>query len=264
MSILRKEFKGKKVIICIVLAFAMILSVISVASVDNAAKASDGTIQYNNKVFTKKLFKNTKMIGFGSDGSQVIKDKKTVKKVYGLLAKMKLKAKKPDPMEEIKAGFVTVVIHTKNGKKKWFRFQGNEIENKYIITENYPIDKIRKIYNEKMGISLVVNSFNEDTGTINYSIKNMSERELPIPTFFLLEKLVDGQWIKVSRKTNEVTADAMLLMPGDTNTMEANLYAIYDLLESGKYRIVIPAKETVYSTEFEIDNTRRKNVIHNI
>jgi len=148
MSILRKRLESKKVFISVVLSFAMIISVISVASVNNAAKASGGAIQYNNKVFTKKLYKNTKKIGFGSDGSQVIKDKKTVKKVYALLAKMKLKEKEPDPIEEIKVGFVTVAIHTKNGKKKYFRFQGNEMENKYIITKNYPIDKIRKIYEE--------------------------------------------------------------------------------------------------------------------
>ena len=109
--------KYKKVIISIILSFAMILSASSVLSVGSVAKASGGTIQYNNKVFTKKLYKNTKKIGFGSDGSQVIKDKKIVKKIYMLLAKMELEEKEPDPIEEIKVGFVTVVIHTKNGKK---------------------------------------------------------------------------------------------------------------------------------------------------
>ena len=146
MSILRKRFEGKKVSISVVLVFAMILSVISVASVDNAAKASGGTIQYNNKVFTKKLFKNTKMIGFGSDGSQVIKDKKTVKKVYALLAKMKLRQKVLNLNGASKDGFVTMVIHTKNGKKKTYTFQGNEMDGKYIITKNHPIDKIGEIY----------------------------------------------------------------------------------------------------------------------
>ncbi len=137
----------KKVIISLILSFAMVLSVLSVTLVGNTAEAG-GAIQYNNNVFTKKLYKNTKKIGFGSDGSQVIQDKKTVKKVYALLAKMELKVKKPNPMEDSKDGFVTLVIHTKNGKKKWFYFQGNEIINKYIITKNYPIDKIRKIYEE--------------------------------------------------------------------------------------------------------------------
>ena len=148
MSILRKRFEGKKVIISIVLAFAMILSVISVASVDNTAKASGDTIQYNNKVFTKKLYKNTKKIGFGSDGSQDIKDKKTVKKVYALLAKMKLRQKVLNLNGASKDGFVTVVIHTKNDKKKTYTFQGNEMDGKYIITKNHPIDKIREIYEE--------------------------------------------------------------------------------------------------------------------
>jgi len=138
----------KKVIVSFILSFAMIISAISVVPVGGVAKASGGTIQYNNKVFTKKLYKNTKKIGFGSDGSQVIKDKKTVKKVYALLAKMKLKEKEPDPIEEIKVGFVTVVIHTKNGKKKTYTFQGDEMDGKYIITKNHPIDKIRKIYEE--------------------------------------------------------------------------------------------------------------------
>ena len=136
----------KKVIISAILSLAMILSVISIIPEGSTAKASSDIIQYNNNVFTKKLYKNTKKIGFGPDGSRVAKDKKTVKKVYALLAKMELEEKEPDPIEEIKVGFVTVVIHTKNGKKKYFRFQGNEIENKYIITKNYPIDKIGKIY----------------------------------------------------------------------------------------------------------------------
>lgn len=105
---------------------------------------------------------------------------------------------------------------------------------------------------EKMGISLNVNSFNGESGTINYSIISTFDKEKPIPTFFLLERLEDGQWITVSRKTNEVTADAMLLMPGDTNTLEANLYNIFNIMEDGKYRIAIPAEEIVYSSEFEI------------
>lgn len=135
----------KKVIVSAILSFAMILSVISVGS---TAEANGGTIQYNNKIFTKKLYKNTKKIGFGSDGSQIIKDKKTVRKVYALLAKMKLEVEEPDPNEEIKAGFVIVVIYTKNGTKKGYTFQGDKMNNKYIITKNYPIDKIRKIYDE--------------------------------------------------------------------------------------------------------------------
>ncbi len=146
MRILGKEEKYKKVIVSVILSFAMILSVISAMSVGSAVKASDDTIQYNNKVFTKKLYKNTKKIGFGPDGSRVAKDKKTVKKVYALLAKMELEAKEPDPNEAIKAGFVAVVIHTKDGKKKNYLFQGNEINRKYIITKNHPIDKIRAIY----------------------------------------------------------------------------------------------------------------------
>jgi len=136
----------KKVIVSVILSFAMIISIFSVVPVGSIAEASGGTIQYNNKIFTKKLYKNTKKIGFGSDGSQVIKDKETVKKVYALLAKMKLKLKVPDPNEEIKDGFVAVVIHTKNGKKKTYTFQGDEMDGKYIIIKNHPIDKIRKIY----------------------------------------------------------------------------------------------------------------------
>ena len=102
MRISGKGANCKKVIVSVILSFAMILSVISAMPVGSAAKASDDTIQYNNKVFTKKLYKNTKKIGFGSDGNQAIKDKKTVKKVYELLAKMKLKEKEPNPNEKRK------------------------------------------------------------------------------------------------------------------------------------------------------------------
>lgn len=139
------EQNYKRVIVSVILSLAMIMSVISTVSISNIAKASGDTIQYNNKVFTKKLYKNTKKIGFGP---RVAKDKKTVKKVYALLAKMELKVKEPNPNEERKVGFVTVVIHTKDGKKKTYAFQGNEMDRKYIITKNQPIDKIRKIYEE--------------------------------------------------------------------------------------------------------------------
>lgn len=148
MSILRKRLENKKVIIGVALALVMILSVISVVSVNNTEKASGSSVQYNNKVFTKKLYKDTEKIGFGSDGSQIIKDKKTVKKVYTLLAKMKLRPKVLNLNGAGKDGFVTVVIHTKNGKKKTYTFQGKEMDGKYIITKNHPIDKIREIYDE--------------------------------------------------------------------------------------------------------------------
>lgn len=135
--------------LCAILAVAMIISVISAASTDSMAKAKKDTIQYNNKVFTKKLYKNTEKIGFGPDGSRFVKDKKTIKKVYKLLAKMELKTRQPKPDEEIKVGFVSVSIYTKDGKLKKYSFTGDNMNcgtKKYTIIKNYPIDKIRKIY----------------------------------------------------------------------------------------------------------------------
>ena len=51
---------------------------------NNIAQAKNDSIQYNNKVFTKKLYKNTAKITFRYTDA---KSKKMIKKVYALLAK---------------------------------------------------------------------------------------------------------------------------------------------------------------------------------
>ncbi len=121
-----------------------------------------------------------------------------------------------------------------------------------VVVKNDPVKEPIVPSSPLSAVTLVVNSFNEADGTIRYSITNTSEKEISIPSYFVLERLEDGRWITISKKNEEVTAEAMVLMPGVENTIEANLFVIYGLLENGKYRIVIPAVETVYSSEFEI------------
>lgn len=143
---MKKKWNIRTVMLCAGVMFSL-LAVISMASIDCIAKSKSDTIQYNNKVFTKKLYKNTEKIGFGSDGSIIIEDPKTVKKVYKLLAKMNLKTVKKEN-EEQKDGFVIVVIHTKNGKEKTYAFAGDQMVSgtkKYTITKNNPIHKIQKL-----------------------------------------------------------------------------------------------------------------------
>lgn len=137
----------KRAVLSAVLAFAVVLTALTVMPESEAQAKSKGII-YNNEVFTKKLYKKTREIGFGSDGSLLISDQKYMKKVYKLLAKMELEEKTESDGEK-KAGFVTLVIHKKNGTKKTFTFQGNEISSggkTYTIVKNNPLKKLQEIY----------------------------------------------------------------------------------------------------------------------
>jgi len=121
-------------------------SVFPVSTV-GVAQAEKDAIQYSNGVFTKKLYKNTKKIKFFN---KITKDKNKVKKIYALLAKMKLQQFKPDPDEPVKCGFVSITIYTKKNEMKRYSFQGDRMSTnskKYKIIENYPIDAIREIFN---------------------------------------------------------------------------------------------------------------------
>lgn len=134
----------KNILLYIFLASSIMLLFLLIGN--NMAQAKNNSIRYNNKVFTKKLYQNTDKITFRFTDA---KDKKTVKKVYALLAKMKLENKDPDKNEPKKVGFVSITIQTKNKKKKKFVFQDNEMHidsEKYIITKNNPLDEISKIY----------------------------------------------------------------------------------------------------------------------
>lgn len=135
---------GKNILLRVFLASSIIILFLSAGN--NIAQAKNDSIQYNNKVFTKKLYKNTAKITFRYTDA---KSKKMIKKVYALLAEMKLEGKELDKNEPKKVGFVTVTIETKNNKKKKFIFQGDEMHvgsKKYIIAENNPLDEIREIY----------------------------------------------------------------------------------------------------------------------
>ena len=93
----------KRAVWCVVLTFAIALTALTVMP-GKWAQAKSGGITYNNKVFTKKLYKKTQVIGFGADGSLLISDKKYVKKVYKLLAKMAGEFEKPDKVHTLFPG----------------------------------------------------------------------------------------------------------------------------------------------------------------
>ncbi len=135
----------KKKVLSIVMASTIAITSILSASTVNTAQAKADKIQYNNTVFTNKLYKKTAMIEFANKKT---KDKKTIKKIYKLLANMKLEKKEPDG--EIRYGFVSVILQTKKGKKLPYFFQNGEVHfnsKQYIVVENDPLDGIRKIYN---------------------------------------------------------------------------------------------------------------------
>ena len=75
------------------------VSIMSTIPVNSIAKTKSNNTLYKNPVFTKKLYQQTKNIGFGSDGSILAKDKKTVKQIYKLLATMKIT--KNNPLEKL-------------------------------------------------------------------------------------------------------------------------------------------------------------------
>ena len=79
---------GKNILLRVFLASSIIILFLSAGN--NIAQAKNDSIQYNNKVFTKKLYKNTAKITFRYTDA---KSKKMIKKVYVLLAKMKLEGK---------------------------------------------------------------------------------------------------------------------------------------------------------------------------
>lgn len=137
----------KNVIFSVAMASLLTITFIPPVPTASATQPKKSTIQYNNEVFTKKLYKNTTKIKFCYT---ITKDKKIIKKVYALLAKMKLKQKELNPSEPKKAGFVSIFIYTKNNKIKGYSFQADQVSTdskKYTITENDPLDKIREIYN---------------------------------------------------------------------------------------------------------------------
>ncbi len=140
--------KQKKIIIRIIFTLTIMVSIMSTIPVNSIAKTKSNSTLYKNPVFTKKLYQQTKNIGFGSDGSILAKDKKTVKQIYKLLATMKLQIQK-HPSDEPKMGFTSLVIHTKNGKMKTFLFSGDELSigtKVYTITQNNPLEKLHEIY----------------------------------------------------------------------------------------------------------------------
>ena len=95
-----------------------------------------------------RSYKKTQVIGFGADGSLLISDKKYVKKVYKLLAKMELEEQTERDGEQ-KAGFVTLVIRRKDGTEKTFTFQGDVMSTgskSYTIVKNNPLKKLHEIY----------------------------------------------------------------------------------------------------------------------
>ena len=98
----------KKTVLSIVMAGTMAITCMLPATAESTAQAESNKIQYHNNLFTNKLYKKTAVIEFGNKKT---KDKKTIKKVYKLLANMKLEKKEPDG--KIRYGFVYVTLQTR-------------------------------------------------------------------------------------------------------------------------------------------------------
>ncbi len=139
--------KWKKTAISLLLIAALVIPMCAAAAPGIPAQAKEAAITYRNAVFTKSLYQNTKKIGFGADGSTVIKDSQTVRKAYRLLAGMELKERKK-AQKESSGGLLTLVIYKKDGNKKTFLFAENGLytgSRYYKITKNNPLDEIRNL-----------------------------------------------------------------------------------------------------------------------
>lgn len=88
-------------------------------------------------------------------------------------------------------------------------------------------------------IRLVIDIFNQETKNIKFSVANLTDSVITLPSFYTLEKYENDMWLAVPRRTDSVRADAMIIMPTDKITMEANLNSDYENLSDGKYRICI-------------------------
>lgn len=140
--------------ICMTLIAAMLFPLLSGAVAGSMAQAKTNDISYLNTVFTKKLYLNTKKIGFGSDDLTVTEDAQTVKKVYGLLANMKLKEVKNTGTNTNKKQQETLlVLYKKNGNKKTYAFYNNRMRTgrkEFAIQKNHPVDAIQTIFESQI------------------------------------------------------------------------------------------------------------------
>ena len=139
----------KRAILGAVLMIAIAFTAVTAGVPGCEARAKSNGITYKNEIFTKNLYKKTQKIGFGADGSLLLADKKYVKKVYKLLAKMELKEADNKDGEQSKSGFVTLVIHKKGGGKKTYTFCGDKLRTGtkvYTIVKNNPVKKLQEIY----------------------------------------------------------------------------------------------------------------------
>ncbi len=172
----------KKAVLGILLIAAIVIPMIQSAVPGIPAHAKEQADEYRNRVFTKKLYQNTKKIGFGSDKVRTADDSKTVKKVYRLLAGMELKEQK-NPAEEMKTGFDTLVIYKKDGTKKTFFFEGNELRTGkkcYKIMKNNPLNSIYKVYGMEQDYNKDTNK-DKDTYDENAVVKAVYPKTSPYP-----------------------------------------------------------------------------------
>lgn len=88
-------------------------------------------------------------------------------------------------------------------------------------------------------VKMEVDRFDQDSKVITFTITNISEKTIILPTYFILEKYEGERWVPVPRNTNIVRADAGLIMPGDKLVWEESLSRNYSDLGAGKYRVCV-------------------------
>lgn len=99
---------------------------------------------------------------------------------------------------------------------------------------------------------LVIDNFAQDTRIITFSIYNTSQSMITLPTYIIVEKYDGKDWVEIPRKMNNVTADAMYIMPSDKSVREMSLDNVFEGLSQGRYRLCVPTSCGKVFSEFEI------------
>lgn len=99
-------------------------------------------------------------------------------------------------------------------------------------------------------IKVLVDKFDQNTGTIFYSVINNSKEMLVLPSYITLEKYDGKEWVVIPSKESKITADAMLVMPDDEIMRNIDLSSNYLDLSSEKYRICLMISKGKVFAEF--------------
>ncbi len=116
-----------------------------------------------------------------------------------------------------------------------------------------------RLYNNPPGIEMSVypSVYDSPPRRVELSITNHTQESAHYGASYMVQKLVDGEWIRFELPDFAVIAIMYLLEPGGTQVYQIDLYSDDIEYTPGRYRIVKPihleiSGEGTYTGEFEI------------